>query len=289
MSEEQKDSVSEKEKDKSEKLIYVLTGLLVVVIFGAIAVLYFNPSADEKVYKPEKIQIVKRELNQLENKPHNISLNSNEDNKSNINSKDDNVKNNTNNLNQTVDKTLAKSDINTPMKKIIEEKNKLEKNSVEVSSHEEKNMLAKKSSENNLETTGKRESKNLNKSSKGKEQIKKEGHNKIEKTEDKKVVQLNMVSKEEGITKVNKKSSKNESLQKKYYYIQVGALASMEKARKEKAKFEKRGFKNIIVIKEKGLYKLLIGKFNSFKEAMEYKRNHNLKEGWIRIFKSPVN
>ena len=284
MSEEKKDNVSEKEKDKSEKLIYVLTGLLVVVIFGAIAVLYFNPSTDEKVYKPEKIQVAAetKNPNQLEKNINNVSSKSNEgvkrknektDTQKNETAKavnnqasDNNLTNSSSNNNLTVSSNISSSDeVNS--KRIPQQEKFKEKELVK--GNEEK-KTAKSISNKELKTEGKE--KRLEKS---------KDNNSV-------VVQKN-IKKKENISKSNKEIDKKKTIEKKYYYIQVGALASMEKARKEKAKFEKRGFKNLVIIKEKGLYKILIGRFNSIKEAMNYKRKHNLEEGWIRILKTPVN
>ena len=124
MSEEKKENnIPEEEKDKSEKIIYILTGLLVFVIFGAIAVLYFNPSTEEKIYKPEKIQVVaeKEKNNTVNNvKENNISdKNKAEENKpieKNVNKSTENTKQSTEtkpNLENNINSQIAKKEDNT--------------------------------------------------------------------------------------------------------------------------------------------------------------------------------
>ncbi len=305
MSEEQKDNVSEKEKDKSEKLIYVLTGLLVVVIFGAIAVLYFNPSTDEKVYKPEKIQIAKETKGTIENEKRINNTNNNLDKGNEIANKETDEEKNKPNIvekRQTVDvnttvsnKNIAttETDNNLTVNNTVKENENISKElSEKLAENKEDNKsvptkdsksrdLEPKNMNNNLSKSS--QNSKLNKESdKSNLTVQKDVAKKVSKETEKKDKKVN-------IPKLEKKAIEKEHIQRKYYYIQVGALASMEKARKEKERFEKRGFKNIVIIKEKGLYKLLIGRFKSLKEAMEYKRKHNLKEGWIRILKSPVN
>lgn len=301
MSEEQKDSVSEKEKDKSEKLIYVLTGLLVVVIFGAIAVLYFNPSTDEKVYKPEKIQVVKKEVK-------NNSIKS--DNTANISVNKAITDVNSANLNRelSINNTTSKDASRATPKE--QEKGKQEKKGQEIGKTENKKIknlggTEKRDSLNNTTTktsvipktavsTGNNKEVKSNKSegeikklTTVKQSQVKENKNKTTKP---KVLQKIKISKENKT--VNEKPNYTKKVVKqiskeRYYYIQVSALASMEKARQVKKSLEGRGFENVIIIKEKGLYKVLIGRFNSMKEAFSFIRKHNIKGGWVRVLKNP--
>jgi len=300
MSEEQKDSVSEKEKDKSEKLIYVLTGLLVVVIFGAIAVLYFNPSTDEKVYKPEKIQVVKKEVK-------NNSIKS--DNTANISVNKAITDVNSANLNRelSINNTTSKDASRATPKE--QEKGKQEKKGQEIGKTENKKIknlggTEKRDSLNNTTTktsvipktavsTGNNKEVKSNKSegeikklTTVKQSQVKENKNKTTKP---KVLQKIKISKENKT--VNEKPNYTKKVVKqiskeRYYYIQVSALASMEKARQVKKSLEGRGFENVIIIKEKGLYKVLIGRFNSMKEAFSFIRKHNIKGGWVRVLKN---
>ena len=279
---EEKKNATEKEKDKSEKLIYVLTGLLVIVIFGAIAVLYFNPSTNEKVYKPEKIQIASDMKNiskvetkkEEENKQIDINANSNETNSvSTENTKQE--KQIIQSDNQTANQTVEVIPQNTqPVEnKVVQEKEKPQK--------EETSQKVEEKSVNtgtqNIKKEEKKESKTVEVK---KAEVKKETPKKVESKKTPKTV-----VKKKAVKPVKKKETKK--VAKKYYYIQISALASMEKARQVKNRLERKGFKNVIIIKEKGLYKVLIGRFSSMKEAFKYIREKNIKGGWVRVLKNP--
>jgi cell division protein FtsN len=60
------------------------------------------------------------------------------------------------------------------------------------------------------------------------------------------------------------------------FSIQVGAFSAKENAEIEKAKYL-----NAYIIEEGGLYKVLVGKFKTEKEAREYQREHDIK-GFIK-------
>jgi cell division protein FtsN len=60
------------------------------------------------------------------------------------------------------------------------------------------------------------------------------------------------------------------------FSIQVGAFSTREKAEIEKAKYP-----NAYIIEENGLYKVLVGKFGTEKEARDYQIEHDIK-GFIK-------
>jgi cell division protein FtsN len=60
------------------------------------------------------------------------------------------------------------------------------------------------------------------------------------------------------------------------FSIQAGAFSTREKAETEKAKYS-----NVYIVEESGLYKVLVGKFKTEKEARDYQREHNIK-GFIK-------
>lgn len=64
-----------------------------------------------------------------------------------------------------------------------------------------------------------------------------------------------------------------------YFSIQIGAFSTREKAVQEKSRYQ-----NAYIIEEGGLYKVLVGKFSSDKEAREYKINNNI-DGFIKRLK----
>ncbi|RUM59442.1 MAG: hypothetical protein DSY66_03895 [Persephonella sp.] len=259
-----------KEKDKSEKIIYVLTGLLVLVVFGAIAILYFKPVDNKEFVKPETIQIAKV------NEPKPV------------------------NSNQTINQTVPESGKAGEEKQSVKEQQGkqpqtigeiIKQKSEEKASKEAKREEVKKeelqkqaSQQNNVATNTEKKVKEVKKT----EEVKKV--EKPVKTE-KKAEEVKKKEEKKAVAKVNqkkevsKKTPVKKHTVKKYYYVQVSALASMEKANQVKSRYVRRGFKNVIIIKEKGFYKVLIGKFNSMKEANEFIRKHNIKGGWVRILK----
>ena len=274
MAEEKKSNNTEKEKDKSEKLIYILTGLLVVVIFGAIAVLYFNPSTTEKVYKPEKIQIAADMKKQVK-----------------IEEKAEGGKEELNNKSETTETTSQdnkqEGQVVQSENQTAEVKEKTKETAVEkhveqkAETNEKVSQETKKKTDTNVVPQTKEEKQKTVITKK--EEVKKEAKKEVKKTE------KNVAEKKSPVKTVKKVENKREvkKVVKKYYYIQISALASMEKARKVKSQWEKKGFKNVIIIKEKGLYKVLIGRFNSMKEAFKFLREHNIKGGWVRVLKNP--
>jgi len=60
------------------------------------------------------------------------------------------------------------------------------------------------------------------------------------------------------------------------FSIQVGAFSTRERAEIEKSKYP-----NAYIIEEKGLHKVLVGKFKTEKEARDYQREHDIK-GFIK-------
>ncbi len=101
---------------------------------------------------------------------------------------------------------------------------------------------------------------------------KKTAEKKIEKTE-KKVVKK--VQKEK---KTVEKQTKHKvaTAQKGYYYIQLGAFSQKKNAEKAKSRF-KIPASRFYIVKEGSLYKLLIGRFKTRKEAQAFMRKHGLK------------
>jgi cell division protein FtsN len=80
-------------------------------------------------------------------------------------------------------------------------------------------------------------------------------------------------------TKENKKADGKEItslISSGGFSIQIGAFSTREKAEIEKAKYP-----NAYIIEESELYKVLVGKFKTEKEATDYQREHNIK-GFIK-------
>ncbi|WP_297889407.1 SPOR domain-containing protein [Sulfurihydrogenibium sp.] len=131
---------------------------------------------------------------------------------------------------------------------------------------EEQNKEVKK--EENKEHQQKQETKRQ-------EVAKKEENNqqkqKIEQKE--KPVQQKVVSEKEKETSAKEVIEK---LKSGYFAIQVGAFSTKEKAEIEKAKYS-----NAYIIEEGGLHKVLVGKFNTEKEARDYQKQHDIK-GFIK-------
>ncbi len=67
-----------------------------------------------------------------------------------------------------------------------------------------------------------------------------------------------------------------EKIKSGYFSIQVGAFSTREKAETEKAKYP-----NAHIIEEGGLHKVLVGKFDTEKQAREYQKQHEIK-GFIK-------
>ncbi|NPA54411.1 MAG: hypothetical protein GXO21_07060 [Aquificae bacterium] len=77
-------------------------------------------------------------------------------------------------------------------------------------------------------------------------------------------------------TKNTKKEEKKASVQTGYYYIQVGAFSSKENAERAKKNF-KISPSRFVIIRTGKLYKLLIGKFKTRKEAQNFMRKYGIK------------
>ena len=289
MGEEKKENMvsEEEEKDKSEKLIYVLTGLLVFVIFGAIAVLYFNPSPDEKIYKPKKIQVVADKEANITSKGNTTlktTSNGNITQSKNIKTVQNNANNGTNTTSIENKAITAVKEENTNTTK-TEVAQLTEENNKSIKENNKKTNEPKNTSNNTKEDLIGKLIADKNTENK-KENVKEK--EKAKNTEKKVAINTHTQQAENKISKKENTISKRErkKVERKYYYIQVSALASMEKARQVKARLERRGFKNVIIIKEKGMYKVLVGRFNSMKEAFKFIREHNIKGGWVRILKN---
>lgn len=67
-----------------------------------------------------------------------------------------------------------------------------------------------------------------------------------------------------------------EKIKSGYFSIQVGAFSTREKAEVEKAKYP-----NAYIIEEGGLHKVLVGKFQTEKEARDYQKENGIK-GFIK-------
>lgn len=61
-----------------------------------------------------------------------------------------------------------------------------------------------------------------------------------------------------------------------FFSIQVGAFSTREKAMQEKSKYS-----NAFIIEEGGLHKVLVGRFETDREAREYKNKHNI-DGFVK-------
>ncbi len=305
MSEEKKNQEEKTEEQKqSEKTIYILTALLVFIIFSIIGIFYFNKKeasvSDIKVIStaPENINI-----------PH-ISK---EEKKEGVE-----VAKNVEDKQQTTTEETTKTEESKETNELSKIK-EVAKNVI--SKEEEKITQANVGHEAKQETAEQKEItappppinvKPKQEESKKEEQVKqeakaeakapapqtaekqKETKKSVEKTKEEKsksksqpqkATTTNVAKKTE--TKPQTKATKEvkkQVVKKRYFFIQVNAFSSLEKAKEKRNELLKQGHKKVIVIQEKGLYKVLVGKFNSMKEATNYMKKHNLK-GWIRILK----
>lgn len=88
-----------------------------------------------------------------------------------------------------------------------------------------------------------------------------------------------LVSQKEQIKERPKQPEKEDIVSKLtsgYFSIQVGAFSTKEKALQEKSKYP-----NAFIIEEGGLHKVLVGKFSNDKEAREYKIKNDI-DGFIK-------
>ncbi|MCX7738057.1 MAG: SPOR domain-containing protein [Hydrogenothermaceae bacterium] len=88
-----------------------------------------------------------------------------------------------------------------------------------------------------------------------------------------------LVSQKGQIEEIPKQTEKDvivSKLTSGYFSIQVGAFSTKEKALQEKSKYP-----NAFIIEEGGLHKVLVGKFSSDKEAREYKVKNDI-DGFIK-------
>lgn len=81
--------------------------------------------------------------------------------------------------------------------------------------------------------------------------------------------------KQEKVTQKDKESVLS-AISSGFFSIQVGAFSTSEKAMQEKSKYS-----NAFIIKEGGLHKVFVGRFETDREAREYKNRHNI-DGFVK-------
>ena len=280
MAEEKKDEFELEEekqgKKSSEKVIYILTGLLVLVIFGAIAIFFYAPD----ITGPKQPEITNTPLpkgtsNFAEDKGNKgvAAEKGGEEQKA---------------IKEAAEKSLKQEEPAV--------KKEAKANEPKMSpKHEEMHGQVAQQHHKNAVVQHPQKSAEV----KHKKEVKAHA-----KTEEKKVqkaasVQHKQVSSSKQVgtanqkqvaqKRVEKKETKKavkKTVPKKHYFIQTGAFGSLVKARKEKQELIKKGFKNVLIVEEKGMYKVLIGRFKTFNEANQFKKKHNIKNGWVRVIRS---
>ncbi len=281
MAEEKKDEFELEEekqgKKSSEKVIYILTGLLVLVIFGAIAIFFYAPD----ITGPKQPEITTTPLPK-----GTTGLTENQGAKNIVAEGDEHQA-----IKEPAEKSLkqeepkAKKEAQTAKAKEVQMQKGIHSN---VSQQQHKNVVAQHTQKHTEQKPPKKEAKASPKTEE------KKAHKTVstkqkptEATKQKHIAQKKVEKKV--VKKAEKKETKKvvkKAVPQKHYFIQTGAFGSLVKARKEKQELIKKGFKNVLIVEEKGMYKVLIGRFKTLNEATQFKKKHNIKNGWIRIIKS---
>ncbi len=228
---------AKKKQERLEKTIIILSGLLIIIVFTVIGINLYS-GKDEKVSEPE-INIVNEKTPEVIKKEEKIA------------------------------QGTQKAAVST---KLIQPAENTAKN--QVKEKKETNIQIQKTKEKITVTN------------QTKKEDKKQGKvvivKKPEKVEKKPAKtykgEIKPAKKEEKKKVVKKEEKKVEkaTVQKGYYYIQVGAFSSKQNAEKAKKKY-KISSSRFVIVKSGSLYKLLIGKFKTRKEAQNFMRKYGIK------------
>lgn len=264
-----------KRKEKIERLLIYMSGILLTLVFIAIGLNFFSGTDKNQVSEPD-IKIVK-DINQPSAPPQipkeetlqEVKIPQQENQPQAVNQPDSQKEDQ-----KPIQTTQPTQNLNKPQQVQTSDKeqtptNHIQNDTSSVESQPKKEETIKQKPESKP-TTVKEE----------KTQIKKE-----EIHRDKNVAKVTesteMTKKTEHTKEKTQKQteSKNEVLSlitSGYFSIQTGAFSTKEKALVEKSKY-----KDAFVIEENGLYKVLVGKFKSDKEAREYRAQNNIP-GFIK-------
>lgn len=216
-----------KKREKMEKLLLYLAGVLLVLIFVAIGLNIF-PKDGRPISEPE-VKIVK-DINQPVATPQ------------------------------------------IPTQQQQQNKPVLENQPQEVKLPEKDNTLEGSNTDNKNQHTEEK----LTEKPKEKEQSKISHNEKPqEKEKDSKQSKDKIISQEKGNKKDDSKSIVS-MIRSGFFSIQVGAFSTKEKAMTEKSKYPQ-----AFIVEEEGLYKVLVGRFETDKEAREYKNAKGI-DGFIK-------
>ncbi|MEZ0324016.1 MAG: SPOR domain-containing protein [Hydrogenothermaceae bacterium] len=285
-----------KKKEKIERLLIYMSGILLTLVFVAIGLNFFSGKDKNQVSEPD-IKIVK-DINQpsappqipAEEKLQEVKIPQSNQNSQTIQQPQ------TVNQPQVINQPENQKPIQTTKPtQNISNLQQVQNNNPPVKSQPKKEETVKQKTEpkepkpatiketKEVNTQPKKEEKSESKYQVAKEE--KSQSKKEETHKDKKVAKATesteTTKKPEPINKKTQKQteSKNEVLSlvtSGYFSIQTGAFSSRERALAEKSKY-----KDAFIIEENGLYKVLVGKFKSDKEAREYRAENNIP-GFIK-------
>lgn len=245
-----------KKRETLERLIIFLTGLLITLLFITIGLNFYSKS-NQTVSEPDvkiatNIESTSKppQLNQTQNQQKSIEE-----------KKDENIQ-----LSQQQQETVKPQNVENRQEETVKPQN-IENNKPQKEVKQSKQV-------NQQQETVKPKQKEVVKQqtleeNKKQKEPTKPHTNKREET---------VVAKKEIPAKNNIEESKDilSLISKSVFAIQVGAFSTKEKAQEEKSKYE-----DAYIVEENGLYKVLIGKFKTEKEAREYQKSKDIK-GFVK-------
>lgn len=242
-----------KRKEKIERLIIYLSGILLTLVFVAIGLNFFSGKADKEISQPD-VKIVK-DINQPVSSP-------------------------------VIPRDTPVGNVDTggtdTRPKTVQESQKVESNTAQGIKDESQTKLAPEKSQPPSEPVSKNQGLIKEKEAKvntDESQIKNQSKKEIQKKQEQKTVVSKEIVKDGQIKEKEDKKDILSMLTSGYYSIQTGAFSTKEKALEEKSKY-----KNAFILEENGLYKVLVGKFATDKEAKEFKSSNNI-DGFVKRIK----
>lgn len=252
-----------KKKEKMERLLVYLSGILLALVFVAIGLNLFSKS--EKPISEPEIKIVK-DINQPVAEPKIPAPEQIKQNTENQPSQMEEVK-----IPQQQENTKTTSDITS---------NKEEKVVQETQEKKEETVTQKQQAQPDEKKTPKKEKETASKNEKSKPEVKSVQESQA-KPEQKSTDKAQQKQTKNSVV-VEKAKKENESdniisaIKSGFFSIQVGAFSTKEKAMIEKSKYPQ-----AFIIEEGGLYKVLVGRFETDKEAREYKNSKGI-DGFVK-------
>lgn len=251
-----------KRKEKMERLLVYLSGILLALVFVAVGLNFFSKQ-DKTVSEPD-VKIVK-DINQPVSTPvvppsqtpqPILAEKSDSMQEVKIPSKEEQPKN--------IQQETIKPE--EPKQEYKEEKNQNQQKPAEIQKSEQKITKSE-------QKESKQPKEELSKHTQQKEKVAQE--QKQEQKPNKPIKTDQNIKKPEETAQKNKENPLS-AVSSGFFSIQVGAFSTREKAMQETSRYT-----NAFIIEEGGLYKVLVGRFETDREAREYKNKNNI-DGFIK-------